>query len=155
MLPPSIRTAKNHIRNDHRPFFWDDRCRMREWDGLKKTANSIHEVASKVKSVFNGWLNYYGKFYKAKLINFRQMVNLKLARWARRKYKNLGVNEMKRSNGCMEYLCEGGPYMLTGLYLDRKQRMDKRGPYNGSLLCTVLTAPRAEMPGFTYQYLSL
>jgi len=69
--------------------------KMREWEVLKKTGNTIQEVASKINPVLRGWINYYGKFYKAKLINFMHIVNVKLACWARRKYKNLRVSEMK------------------------------------------------------------
>ena len=45
--------------------------------------------------MIQGWISYYGRFYKAKLINFMHIVNLKLAGWARRKYKGLRSSEMK------------------------------------------------------------
>jgi RNA-directed DNA polymerase len=69
--------------------------KMQEWEVLKKTGNTIQEIATKINPVLRGWINYYGKFYKAKLITFMHIVNVKLASWARRKYKNLRVSEMK------------------------------------------------------------
>mgnify|MGYP001792887729 CR=1 FL=1 len=69
--------------------------KMREWKVLQKTTNTIQEIADKINPVLRGWINYYGKFYKAKLTNFMHIVNVKLAKWARRKYKNLRVSEMK------------------------------------------------------------
>jgi RNA-directed DNA polymerase len=69
--------------------------KMREWEALKRTTNTLQEVAAEINPVLRGWINYYGKFYKAKLVNFMHIVNVKLASWARRKYKNLRASEMK------------------------------------------------------------
>src|SRR6187402_1755861 len=48
-----------------------------------------------INPALTGWINYYGKFYKAKLVNYMHIVNVKLASWARRKYRNLRASEMK------------------------------------------------------------
>jgi len=69
--------------------------KMREWRVLRKTTNTLQEVATEINPVLTGWINYYGKFYKATLVNFMHIVNVKLAVWARRKYKNLIASEMK------------------------------------------------------------
>lgn len=69
--------------------------KMREWEVLQKTGNTIQEIAAKINPVLRGWINYYGKFYKTKLRNFMHIVNVKLATWARRKYKNLRATELK------------------------------------------------------------
>ncbi len=69
--------------------------KMHEWDVLRKTTNTIQEIADKVNPVLRGWINYYGKFYKTKLKKFMHNLNVKLASWARRKYKKLRVSEMK------------------------------------------------------------
>jgi RNA-directed DNA polymerase len=69
--------------------------KMRKWEVLRKTTNTIQEVAAVINPVLRGWINYYSKFYKAKLVNFMHIVNVKLASWARRKYKNLRASEMK------------------------------------------------------------
>ena len=69
--------------------------KMRKWRVLRTTTNTLQEVAAEINPVLAGWINYYSKFYKAKLDNFMHLVNVKLASWARRKYKNLRASEMK------------------------------------------------------------
>lgn len=69
--------------------------KMHDWSVLQKTGNTIQEIALKINPVLRGWINYYGKFYKTKLKEFMHIVNVKLASWARRKYKNLRTSEMK------------------------------------------------------------
>ena len=69
--------------------------KMRGWEVLQKTGITIQEIAQKINPVLRGWINYYGKFYKTKLKKFMHIVNVKLASWARRKYKNLRTSEMK------------------------------------------------------------
>jgi RNA-directed DNA polymerase len=69
--------------------------KMRKWAVLKKTSHTLQEVAAEINPVLTGWINYYSKFYKAKLVNFMHIINVKLANWARRKYKNLRASEMK------------------------------------------------------------
>lgn len=69
--------------------------KMRKWEVLKRTTNTLQEVAAEINPILTGWINYYSKFYKAKLVNYMHIVNVKLASWARRKYKHLRVSEMK------------------------------------------------------------
>jgi RNA-directed DNA polymerase len=69
--------------------------KMHDWSVLQQTGNTIQEVAAKINPVLRGWINYYGKFYKTKLKQFMHNVNVKLASWARRKYKNLRASELK------------------------------------------------------------
>ena len=69
--------------------------KMRGWEVLREVGTTIQEIATKINPVLRGWINYYGKFYKTTLRNFMHIVNVKLASWARRKYKNLRVSEMK------------------------------------------------------------
>ena len=61
-------------------------------DELKKTTNTLQEIAEKINPVLTGWINSYGKFYKTKLRMFMRVVNVKLINWARRKDKRLRVS---------------------------------------------------------------
>ncbi|MHB9141590.1 MAG: group II intron maturase-specific domain-containing protein [Paludibacter sp.] len=36
-----------------------------------------------------GWMQYYGKYYKTELSSLANYINMKIVRWARRKYKSL------------------------------------------------------------------
>jgi len=69
--------------------------KMRKWEVLKKGENTLQEIAAAINPVLRGWINYYGKFYKTKLKSFMHIINIKLASWARRKYKTLKASEMK------------------------------------------------------------
>lgn len=69
--------------------------KMRGWEVLKQTGNTIQDIAKSINPVLRGWINYYGKFYKAKLKDFMHIVDVKLATWAKRKYKSLRGSEMK------------------------------------------------------------
>lgn len=74
---------------------------MCNWAELKKTTNTLQDIAAAINPVLTGWINYYGKFYKTKLRGFMHIVNIKLASWARRKYKKLKASEMK----AIRWLC--------------------------------------------------
>jgi RNA-directed DNA polymerase len=65
------------------------REKMKEWKVLQTPGATIQEIANKINPVLRGWINYYGKFYKTKLKKFMHTVNLQVASWARKKYKNL------------------------------------------------------------------
>ncbi|MBS3937173.1 MAG: hypothetical protein KGZ50_01190 [Peptococcaceae bacterium] len=40
-------------------------------------------------AVIRGWVNYYGRFYKAEMADVRSHINLALQQWAQKKYKHL------------------------------------------------------------------
>lgn len=69
--------------------------KMKEWAIMRCTTCSLTEVVKAINPVVQGWINYYGKFYKAKLINFMDIVNVKLVHWAGRKYKRLRTSNRK------------------------------------------------------------
>ena len=56
---------------------------------------TLNYLSEKINPILRGWINYYGRFYKAKLQNFMHVMNVKLASWARRKYKHLRTSELK------------------------------------------------------------
>jgi group II intron reverse transcriptase/maturase len=63
---------------------------IRNWQLGRWTALSFQEIAAMINPVVAGWINYYGRFYKSRLIRFlEQQINPFLVKWARRKYKRL------------------------------------------------------------------
>lgn len=66
------------------------RGRIRSWKIHRWTQLTIKELANSFNPVLQGWINYYGKFYKSKLAPIFDQLNYSLVRWARRKYKRLG-----------------------------------------------------------------
>jgi RNA-directed DNA polymerase len=62
--------------------------RIRSWRLGRWTELSFQEIAAMINPVVAGWINYYGHFYKSRLIRFlEQQINPFLVKWARRKYK--------------------------------------------------------------------
>lgn len=49
----------------------------------------IHEIAKILSPKIRGWLYYYGKFRPSELGRIFRLLNIRLAKWARRKYKLL------------------------------------------------------------------
>ncbi|MEV8063495.1 group II intron reverse transcriptase/maturase [Streptomyces antimycoticus] len=61
---------------------------IRSWRLGRCTELSFREIAAMINPVVAGWINYYGRFYKSRLIRFlEQQINPFLVKWARRKYK--------------------------------------------------------------------
>lgn len=62
---------------------------MREWKLHKKCNKTIEEIAYWINPVLRGWINYYGKFRKTALNQVFSLLNVRLTKWARWKYKKL------------------------------------------------------------------
>jgi len=86
--------------------------KMHEWNVWRKAGITLQEIAEKINPVLNGWINYYGKFYKTKLRNFMRIVNVKLANWASRKYKRLRVS-FKRAIEWLNSIYKRRPYLFA------------------------------------------
>jgi RNA-directed DNA polymerase len=63
---------------------------IRQWKLGRRTNLSFQDLAAMVNPLVSGWINYYGRFYKSRLMNFLEQCNNPfLAKWAMRKYKRL------------------------------------------------------------------
>lgn len=71
------------------------RDKMKEWKTLKTGFCEIEDVAREINLVVQGWFKYYGRFYQTKLKSFMHAVNLKIAKWARSKYKKVRPSVLK------------------------------------------------------------
>lgn len=62
---------------------------VRRWRLHLRTNSDLGELAEWVNPVVRGWMNYYGRFYRAEMFDLLRRINNYLMRWARRKYKRL------------------------------------------------------------------
>lgn len=62
---------------------------VRGWKLQLKVFKSLDDIARMFNSRIQGWINYYGNFYKSELISFLRYINQCLIKWVRRKYKRL------------------------------------------------------------------
>lgn len=60
---------------------------MRSWFRTSRTDKSIEELASWLNPTLQGWINYYGKFYKTGLYGLFNRLNQRLTIWVMKKYK--------------------------------------------------------------------
>jgi RNA-directed DNA polymerase len=75
---------------------------IRSWHWAKRSDKSLSDLARMFNSVVQGWINYYGRFYRSRLLYFLRRLNAHLVRWAGRKYKRL----KRRERRAMAWLAE-------------------------------------------------
>jgi RNA-directed DNA polymerase len=75
---------------------------IRSWHWAKRSDKSLDDLALMFNSKVQGWINYYGRFYKSELLHFLRRLNRHLVRWACRKYKRL----KRRERRAMAWLAE-------------------------------------------------
>ncbi len=67
---------------------------IRDW-GLDSRCNnqSLEDLARFVNPTVRGWANYFGRFYRSKMIQLLRHLNLALRRWVQRKFKRFRRKE--------------------------------------------------------------
>jgi RNA-directed DNA polymerase len=68
---------------------------MRSWHIARRSDKSLTGLAQMLNSIVQGWINYYGRFYKSMLYPLLRRINEHLVRWACRKYKRLRRRERR------------------------------------------------------------
>jgi RNA-directed DNA polymerase len=68
---------------------------IRSWHIGRRSDKSLDDLARMFNSVVQGWINYYGRFYRSWLVRFLRRLNRHLMRWACRKYKRLRRRERR------------------------------------------------------------
>jgi RNA-directed DNA polymerase len=65
------------------------RRRIRRWRLNLCSGDSLADLAEQINPTVRGWINFYGRFYRSKLLSLLENINEHLARWAMRKFKRL------------------------------------------------------------------
>jgi len=60
------------------------RWRLHRWSG-----STLTDLAEAINAEVQGWINFYGRFYRSELVRLLRRINEYLIRWARWKYKRL------------------------------------------------------------------
>jgi len=66
-----------------------------EWKLHTRSESNLRELAERYNPVIRGWIQYYGKFYITELNGLANCLNLRLVKWARRKYKSLKIHKQR------------------------------------------------------------
>ena len=65
------------------------RQEIRNWKLHRRSDKTLGDLAREVNPIVQGWINYYGRFYKSMLAPLLRRIDEYLVRWAKRKYKRL------------------------------------------------------------------
>lgn len=65
------------------------RQEAKSWRWHLRSDKSLEDLARMFNPVIRGWINYYGRFYKSALYPTLRCLDLRLMRWAMRKFKRL------------------------------------------------------------------
>jgi group II intron reverse transcriptase/maturase len=65
------------------------RQRVRSWRCHLRSDKALEELSRMFNPIIQGWINYYGCYYKSALYPILRCLDRRLARWATRKYKRL------------------------------------------------------------------
>jgi RNA-directed DNA polymerase len=68
---------------------------VRDWKLQLKADKELIDLSNMFNSVIQGWINYYGKFYKSEMYSSLRHINKALIMWARRKYKKLSRHKKR------------------------------------------------------------
>lgn len=68
---------------------------IRSWHLVRRSDKSLEDFARMFNPIVQGWINYYGRFYKSMLYPLLRRINDHLTRWAMRKYKRLRRREKR------------------------------------------------------------
>lgn len=65
------------------------RQEVRSWQMPKRSDKSIEDLSLMFGAKIQGWINYYGRFYRSQMYMTLRHINSKLVWWAMRKFKKL------------------------------------------------------------------
>lgn len=68
---------------------------IRSWQLHRRVQHTLESLADKINPVLRGWIAYYGRFNRAELGGLFRGLEVRLARWARQKYKAMRRNREK------------------------------------------------------------
>jgi RNA-directed DNA polymerase len=65
------------------------REKVRACELLYRSDVELSEIVKELNPKLRGWINHYGRYCRSKLMQALNIVNVRLAIWAKRKYKKL------------------------------------------------------------------
>jgi group II intron reverse transcriptase/maturase len=88
------------------------RQRVQAWQLPSQAHRTLEELAPQIDPSVRGWMNYYGRYGRSECIQVLKYINLKLAKWARKKYKPLRGHD-RRSEHYLGRLARRRPDLLA------------------------------------------
>ena len=85
---------------------------IRSWTLGRRSDKSLDDLARMFNSIVQGWINYYGRFYKSKLLYFLRRLNTHLVLWTCQKYKRLR-NKERRAMAWLAEIARRSPRLFA------------------------------------------
>ena len=82
--PAISKNAANRIKKE-----------IRSWKIHLRSDKNLTDLARMFNAQVQGWINYYGRYYKSAMYPFLRNIERFLIRWAMRKYKRLRGHKRK------------------------------------------------------------
>ena len=86
---------------------------IRSWGLGRRSDKSLYDLARMFNSIVQGWINYYGRFYKSELLYFLRRLNNHLVRWANRKYHKRLRNKERRAMAWLAQIFRRSPRLFA------------------------------------------
>jgi len=86
---------------------------IRSWSLGRRSDKSLDDLAAMFNSIVQGWINYYGRFYKSRLLYFLRRLNQHLVRWATRKYHKRLRNKERRAMAWLAEIARRSPRLFA------------------------------------------
>jgi hypothetical protein len=120
------------------------------FDDAHRDVGSFRGLAAVINPIVSGWINYYGRFYKSKLMHFlEQQINPFLVKWAMRKYKRLRRAKGKTRRKLAE-IASAFPGMFAHWNMAQCLLVRRWEPGDGRLSRRVLRVAAGEIPAATH-----
>ena len=92
--PRRARNRRGEVFLSFLPAVSDDNAKrirhmIKRWRLHLRSGQNLADLAQEINRTVRGWIDYYGRFYRAELTMVLRQINAYIARWAMRKYKRL------------------------------------------------------------------
>jgi RNA-directed DNA polymerase len=84
---------------------------VHSWRLHRRTGQDLADIARDINPVVQGWMNYYGSFYRTAMYPVLSRINAYLVRWIRRKYERLRAK--RKAFRCWRGIVQRFPAMFA------------------------------------------
>lgn len=84
----------------------------RQWHWPTRSDKDLEDLALMFNPIIQGWINYYGRYYKSALYPTLRCLDRRLVMWATRKYKRLRGHR-RRATHWLDRIARKQPYLFA------------------------------------------
>jgi RNA-directed DNA polymerase len=93
--------------------------KIRAWKLHQRTDLSLVDIIIKISPIVQGWVNYYGRFYKSALYSIASRIEGVMVKWAKKKFKRFKTS-YKKAREWLTKIAKGNPEMFVMWNLSNK-----------------------------------